>query len=129
MDYQPDIFYKLDKLTKKEIRGLFLEAKALCYNWWVDDKPTWTRRKIDMPFEEVLIIFEKTKRKHLHITFIHRMSCCAAEKEYLEIGFGTLIRRDEQGNIHPNGDIFLWIEADIEHEDYLTQKYKLEKRL
>ncbi len=129
MEHKPDIFYVTKTISKSQYKKLLKEAHDFCYNWWVDDKPTWSRRKIDMSLEEVLEIFDKTPRKDLHMTFIHRLSCCKAEKEHLEIGFCTLIRKDEQGNIHPNGDIFLWIEVDMQHKDYLTKKYKLEKRL
>ena len=129
MLYTHDIFYKLEKLTKKQIRELFIETKELSYNWWVDDEPTRSRRKIDMPFETVLNIFDKTPRKHLHITFIHRMSCCRDEKEHLEIGFCTLIRKDENGKLHTDGDIFLWMEVDMKHKTYLLEKYNLQKRL
>ncbi len=128
MEYKPDIFYDLKKLSKKKIHELFEEAKELSYNWWVDDQPSWTRRKIDMPFEEVLSIFDKTLRKHLHITFIHRMSCCCAEEEHLEIGFCTLVRKDENGKLHPNGDIFLWIDVDLKYKEHLLEKYSLNKR-
>lgn len=121
MTYLQDIFYQTDKLTKLKIRELFLEAKELSYNWWVDDQPTWSRRKIDLPFDDVLKIFDDTVRKKLHITFIHRRGYLDWE-HYLEIGFCTLARkRETEDNI--KGDVFLWINVDIKHKDYLLKKY------
>lgn len=121
-EYLQDIFYDTSKISKNQFKNLMKEAHELCYNWWVDDCPGWTRRKIDMPFLSVINLFHKTTRKHLHITCIHRRGF-QLEKSNLEIGFCTMGRKSE------NGDIFLWIEVDLEHKDYLLNKYGLLKTL
>lgn len=122
MEYKPDIFYDTSKISKNQFKKLIKEAHGLCYNWWVDDKPTWTRRQIDMPLYKVLNIFHRTTRRHLHLTVIHRRGF-KFETPNLEIGFCTLARKSK------NGDIFLWIQVDIEHMEYLLGKYGLFKRL
>ena len=121
-EYLQDIFYDTSKISKNQFKKLIKEAHGLCYNWWVDDKPTWARRQIDMPLYKVLNILHRTTRRHLHLTCIHRRGF-AFEKENLEIGFCTLSRKSK------NGDIFLWIQVDVEHMDYLLSKYGLFKRL
>jgi hypothetical protein len=114
MEYYPDIFYDVQKISKKKLVILFQEAKLLSYKWWVDGllNDNWAREKIDMSFEDVIKLFNKTKKSNLHITFIHRKGF---EKwpQYLEIGFSTL-----SGN-----SIFLWIDVDIKHKQYLLERY------
>jgi hypothetical protein len=124
MTYLDDIFYKTSKLTKPKVRELFVEAKELCYTWWVDDQPDWQRRKIDMSFKDVLKIFDKTPRKKLHIVIIHRRGFDYWD-QHLEIGFSTLARKKEE-NSNIEGDVFLWIRVDLEHKEYLLLKYNLE---
>lgn len=119
MKYKPDIFYNTSKFSKNHFRKLFFEAKEMSYDWWVDIHPEWTRIKTEMPFEKVIGIFDRTTRKNLHITVIHRMGLTENEKEYLEIGFCTLGRKGK------NGDIFLWIEVNLKEADYLLKKYNL----
>lgn len=116
MEYQPDIFYNTAFTSKNQFKKLFKEAKELSFNWWVDEHPEFKRIKIEMPFEKVLNIFFKTTRKNLHITFIHRRGYENWE-QYLEIGFCTL----NGGGKH--GDIFLWIQVDLKHKEYLLKKY------
>jgi len=116
MEYLPDIFYVTSILSKNQFKKLMIEAKELSFNWWIDDQPTWTRRKIEMPFKSAINIFNKTTRKNLHTTFIHRRGYENWE-QYLEIGFCTLSRKSI------NGDIFLWIEVDLKHKQYLLEKY------
>lgn len=124
MEYNPDIFYKTDKLTKSDCVKLFTEAKDLSFNWWVDGKlnGSWTREKIDMPFSHIISCFRKSQRHSLHITFIHRRGYENWE-EFLEIGFCTLARKWRFSDIDDGGDLFLWIDVKTEHKDYLLQKY------
>ena len=119
-EYLQDIFYDTSNISKNQFKKLMKEAHGLCYNWWVDDCPGWTRRKIDMPFLSVINRFHKTTRKGLHLTVIHRRGY---GEPHLEIGFCTIGRKSK------NGDLFLWIEVDIEHKDYLLEKYNLTKTL
>jgi hypothetical protein len=68
MEYYNDIFYKTNKLTKKSCIDLFKEAKDLCDIWWVDQHNEHSiRKKIDRDFDEIISIFNKTKRSKLHI--------------------------------------------------------------
>ena len=116
MEYYPDIFYDTSVLSKNQFKKLLIEAKELSFNWWVDDQPTWVRRTIEMPFKSVINIFHKTTRKNLHLTFIHRRGYENWD-QFLEIGFSTISRKSI------NGDIFLWIDVNTEHKDYLLKKY------
>jgi hypothetical protein len=116
MKYQHDIFYNSSELSKNQIRKLFKEAHGLCFNWWVDKHPEGTRIKVEWPFEKIIRLFDRTTRKHLHITIIHRRGY-ENWKHYLEIGFCTMGRNGK------DGDMFLWIEVDLEHKDNLLQKY------
>jgi len=122
MEYLPDIFYDTNKISKNQFKKLMIEARTLSYNWWVDDQPSWTRRKIDMPFNKVLDIFHETTRKNLHITVIHRRGYENMD-HYLEIGFCTLGRKSI------TGDIFLWICVDLEYKEELLKKYNIWKLL
>lgn len=117
----PHLFYNTDKLTKKTICELFTETKELSFSWWVDDKPSWTRRKIDMSFDDVLKLFKKTPRKKLHIVFIHRRGF-NNEDDYIEVGFSTLCRKYTENDLIV-GDVFLWINVDIRHKEYFLEKY------
>ena len=118
MEYLQDIFYKTSYLSKTQICKLFEEAKELSFNWWVDDQPDSTRRKIDMSFEEVIRLFQRTPRKNLHIVVIHRRGY-ENFLQHIEIGFCTLNR----SNKSQNGDIFLWIDVDLKYKQYLLKKY------
>jgi len=124
MEYNPDIFYKTNILTKSDIRKLLNEAKELSTNWWVDGKldGSWTRKPVDMSFKQIMSCFNKTKRAHLHITFIHRRGYENWE-QYLEIGFCTLLRKWRFSDTDTGGDLFLWIDVDLKYKNYLTQKY------
>ena len=73
-----------------------------------------------MSFEEVIKIFKETKRKNLHIVFIHRRGY-ENWGYYLEIGFCTMDNHTE------NGDIFLWIECQEKEIPYFVEKYKLNR--
>ena len=134
MDRQPDIFYVNPKLTKKAWVNLFKEAKELSYDVRIDGLlDSWTRKPINLTYDQIITCFEKTLKRHLHITFIHRMSRWKAEKDYLSIGFCTLIRKYRFLEIDPieqdhYGDLFLWIEVDIEHKEKFLKKYKLVAR-
>ena len=119
-EYLQDIFYDTSNISKNQFKKLMKEAHGLCYNWWVDDCPGLTRRKIDTPFLSVINRFHKTTRKGLHLTVIHRRGY---EEPHLEIGFCTMGRKSK------NGDLFLWIEVDLQHKDYLLEKYNLTKTL
>jgi len=131
MEYKRDIFYANPKLSKEDWISLFKKAKELSYEWWIDGLiDSWARKPVNLTYEQIITCFEKTELKHLHINFIHRMSNCRAEKEHLEIGFCTLIRRyrfpeiDLKEESH-YGDLFLWIEVDIEHKEDFLKKYNL----
>jgi hypothetical protein len=119
--YLQDIFYDTNKISKNQFKKLMKEAKELSFNWWIDISPEWTREKVDWPFHRAINIFHKTTRKGLHLTVIHRRGF-PFEKDTLEIGFSTLGRKSK------SGDIFLWIEVDIEHKDYLLDKYALNEK-
>lgn len=118
--YLQDIFYDTNKISKNQFKKLMKEAKELSFNWWIDISPEWTREKVDWPFHRAINIFHKTTRKGLHLTVIHRRGY---EEPHLEIGFCTIGRKSK------NGDLFLWIEVDLQHKDYLLEKYNLTKTL
>ena len=105
-----DIFYLISKDNIPELQEeICRDAYSKCYNWWVDDKPSWIRRKIDMSLDDVLKYLYTNK---IHFTIIHRKGYQSEEKTqrikwYLEIGFCTMNRNNK------NGDIFLWIELDV----------------
>jgi hypothetical protein len=122
MEYLPHIFYDTSDISKNQIRKLFKEAKELSFNWWVDDLPTWSRRKIEWPFEKAIRLFDRTTRKNLHISVVHRR-WGKEDEHYLELGYCTLNRKGK------NGDIFLWIKVSLEHKDYLVNKYTLNEKL
>lgn len=124
-EYLQDIFYDTSKLTKNQFRNLMLEAQTLSFNWWVDRKleTSFSREQIDWPFKKAIKFFDRTTRKNLHLTIIHRR-WLGKDKHHLEIGFCTLDSRNKA-----NGDIFLWIQVSLEHKDYLIEKYKLQEKL
>jgi len=118
MEYLQDIFYKTDRLTKKALLILFQEAKLLSTSWWVDQhNDHGIRKTIQMDLSKVLSLFRKIKRSNLHITFIHRRGYENWD-QFLEIGFCTLGYKNKNG-----GDIFLWIDVDLKHKQYLLQRY------
>lgn len=131
MSYVPDIFYVNPKLSKKDWVKLFNEAKELSYDLRIDGLlEGWGRKPVNLTYDQIIECFDKTEKRHLHITFIHRMSNCRAEKEHLSIGFCTLIRRHRFPEIDPTeesyyGDLFLWIDVDVEHKEHFLKKYKL----
>ena len=102
------------------------DAHSKCFNWWVDDQPSWTRRKIDMSLDDVLKFLYTRK---IHFTIVHRRGYekwnveGGFDKWHIEIGFCTLDRKDE------NGDIFLWIEVDDKYLPYFIETYKLEQHM
>jgi len=121
--YLPHIFYDTSKITKSQFRKLMIEAQTLSFDWWVDRKPasSFSREKIDWPFKRAIKVFDRTTRKDLHITVIHRR--WMGEKDHhIEIGFCTLARKGK------DGDIFLWIKVKLEHKDLLN-KYNLVERI
>lgn len=124
MEFLSHIFYDTSKLTKNQFRKLMLEAQLLSFNWWVDKKPEWSfsREQIDWPFKKAIKLFDRTTRKNLHLTIIHRR-WLKEDNHHLEIGFCTL------GNKGKNGDIFLWIQVGLEHKDFLVNKYNLREIL
>jgi len=124
MVYNPDIFYNTAQLTKNDCVKLFTEAKDLSYKWWVDGKlnQSWTRSDVDLTFDQIISCFKKTKRSSLHITFIHRRGC-DNWVENLEIGFCTLGRKWRFSETDDGGDLFLWIEVNTKHKQYLLEKY------
>jgi hypothetical protein len=123
--YFQDIFYRtIERETPELLEKICRDAYSKCHNWWVDDHPNGTRRKIDMTIEEILKYLYTHK---IHFTIIHRRgyedwnndSCF--DKWHLEIGFCTLNKKD------PNGDLFLWIELDASFIPYFIQKYGLKQ--
>ena len=107
-EYQQPIFYDSARyLTPETQEAICRDAHSKCDNWWVDDQPTWTRRKIEMSLDEVL---EYLYTHKIHFSVIHRRD---HNDWHLEIGFCTMNKRDE------NGDLFLWIELDEYNNDHL----------
>jgi len=123
--YYPDIFYRgFNEFSPAQMEEICRDAFSKCTNWWVDDQPGWTRRKIEMPFDEVLKYLYTHK---IHFVIIHRRGYeewnveGSFDKWHLQIGFGTLNRNN------PNGDIFLWIELDESNIPHFINRYKLKE--
>jgi hypothetical protein len=68
MIYHQNIFYDCDHLSIEQKKELLIDAKDKCYEWWVDEKPSIQRIKIEMPFDEILTKLDDT----CHFVFIHR---------------------------------------------------------
>ena len=114
--YNQDIFYQLSQDISPHIwEEICRDAFDKKYNWWVNDQPSWTRRKIEMHLDEVLKFLYSHK---IHFSIIHRKGYRECD-QHLEIGFSTMNRK------HENGDIFLWIEIDEKHIPYFIEKYNL----
>jgi len=116
--YYPDIFYNTSSLLMGEKRIILHEAKEKCFNWRVDDQPSWTRREIKMPFANIL----KKLKKSCHFVIIHRRGYDNWKKDHyshhwcLEIGFS-----ETRGTNHH----FLWILCEEEHLSHFIKKYNL----
>lgn len=125
-EYVPDIFYLNVREFKPELwEKICRDAHSKCYNWWVDDQPEWTRKKIEMELDEIL---KYLYTNSIHFSVIYRRgyenwnaedSC---NKWHLEIGFCTLARQ------HKNGDLFLWIELDESYIPYFIDTYDLKSK-
>jgi len=125
-EYKDHIFYKFTKEVTPELREkICRDAKDKCYHWHVDHLPTWSREKINMPFDEVLKYLYTEK---VHFVIIHRRGY--RDPHNLEIGFCTLALRDilPSTKVDVKGDLFLWINIDEKHIPYFVETYKLEKR-
>jgi len=118
-EYRQDIFYNNSREFTPEVwEKICRDAHSKCYKWWVDDQPSWTRRKIDMSIDEVIKFLYNHK---IHFSIIHRRGYDNRDW-HLEIGFCTLARKDK------NGDIFLWIELDEKYLPYFIETYKLKEK-
>ncbi len=112
-----DIFFNVFKLSKSKFKELLKESFNLSYEWWADHLKNGNifKEKINISREEVLKIYNKTKRKDLYFIFIQRKNIFKGD--YLEVGFCTIGQK--------NKDIFTWIHIDIKYKDMLINKYKL----
>ena len=114
MNYEPDIFYDINRLSLKRKEVLLREAKKLSFKWWVDTldcTKSMSRQSVDMSFDEAM----KMLRGSLCV-FIHRRGY-EDWKWYLEAGFRTMRSPDH----------FLWIDVDQKEIEGLVKKYKLKK--
>lgn len=129
--YKPDEFYEVKKEQQEE---LLYEAKELAEKtvWdatdWlnkrgvsIDELTVRPRRECnDKSFDEVWDIYKNSGFQHY--VFIRRNSSTFNPniKDYLEIGIRTNERSTDK-------DYFIFINLDVEHEEYFINKYKLER--
>lgn len=132
-NYHQDIFYYIARdFSPHTWEEICQEAKNRCYSWWIDHQPEWTRKTIEMDFDEVLKYLYTEK---IHFSIIHRRgeeswnTDESWNKWHLEIGFCTLARKNTLPTTKLNieGDLFLWINLDESHLPYFIEKYKLEQ--
>jgi len=79
-----DTFYTRRDLTIEDKTAILNDAYAVNTVWWVDDLQGWTRRRINMPFEDIM----KKLDMSCHFVVIHRRP--PAGEEHGEIGFSTM---------------------------------------
>lgn len=112
MNYNPDIFYDINRLSLKKKEALLREAKEKATRWWVDSldcTKSYSRQTVEMPFDEVM-----KKLPGSLCVFIHRRGY--EDWEWcLETGFRTMT----------NPDYFLWIDVDQKEIEGLVKKYGL----
>lgn len=108
----PDVFYKTCHLTLKQKRELLIKAKKICFDWWVDIQKDWTREKIEMTFEDVLLKLTED----CHFVFIHRKGYASWKFNRLETGFSTL-----KGKTY-----FLWVNVNEKKIPSFIKKYFLQ---
>jgi len=132
-EYYKDIFYLVARdFSPHTWEEICRDAKDKCFNWWVDHQPGWTRKKIEMDFDEVLKYLYTEK---IHFSIIHRRGYeswnteDSWDKWHLEIGFCTMARKNTlpTTDIDIKGDLFLWIELNEQYIPYFIEKYKLEQ--
>jgi len=112
VNYSPDIFYDINRLSLKRKEALFREAKKKAIRWWVDIldcTKSCCRQTIKMPFEEAM-----KKLPGAHCVFIHRRGYENWEWR-LEVGYRAMTGLD----------YFLWINVDQKEIEGLVKKYKL----
>jgi len=118
--YFKNIFYESSThFNLDEMREICIDAFSTCYNWWVDDQPKWARRRTNMKLDEALKFLYSHK---ILFSIIYRRGY-SNQHWHLEIGFCTLDKDDE------NGDIYLWIELEDIYLTYFIEKYNLKERL
>lgn len=125
MEYKQPIFYKREEGFSPELQEeICRDAKSKCYDWWVDHLPGMARKKIDLPFEEVL---KYLYTESVHFVIIHRRGY---DGSYLEIGFCTLALRNilPSTKVEVKGDLYLWILLKDEYIPYFIEKYNLLER-
>ena len=134
MEYSQHLFYTSGLIVTPEQReAICRDAKSKCYDWWVDHMPSWSRKRIQMDFDEVLkYLYEES----IHFFVIHRRGYPQKDegdwwgKWHLEIGFSTLARSKKlpTTEIPIQGDLYLWIKLDEKHLPYFIEKYGLKIR-
>lgn len=105
-----DIFYNTTQLSLSEKVMIIRDAFDSKSYWWVDILDcsiSFSRQKIDMPFEEIMSKFHNKA----HFVVIHRNGV----EEIGEIGFCTFT----------NPEYFLWIHLSVQNLNVLIEKYKL----
>lgn len=110
MTYIRDIFYKPHSLSLATRKKIIREAFEVNFEWWVDDCPGWTRRRIEMSFEDIMKKFDQ----ECHFVVIERRGFDPNEYKG-EVGFCTL-----KGNDH-----YLWIHLSVENLNEIVKKYQL----
>jgi hypothetical protein len=131
-NHYQDIFYlKSRDLSPKIWEEICRDAKSKCYSWKVDHMPSWTRKEIDLDFDEALkYLYTET----IHFSVIHRRGFENWKNKdtfpgewCLEISFCTMARKKQLPTtpIKLEGDLFVWIYLDEKWIDYFLEKYKL----
>ena len=118
MEHLSDSFFitnKFDLETKKQI---LIDSKELATNWWVDIldiEKSFTRKKIEMSFEDIL----NKLQNNSHFVLIHRKGYSGDEQEfYGEIGFTTMT----------SPSYFLWINLKVDDFYKIVEKYNLKEK-
>ena len=123
--YVQDICYNTSHLTLGQKREICIEAKKVCFEWWVDKldcSKSVARQNIEMSFEDIL----KKLTDDCHFVFIYRRGYenWKNNKYFkhtwsIEIGFCTMGK---------GVDYFLFIYMKEEEKDIFINKYVLEQR-
>lgn len=109
-------FYKYPKSIARE---LILEAKSICFHFWLDQldcSVSFRREKTEKTLDEIIDLCETNPA---HFTIIERRDSLGrfhGHESYYEIGASTL-----GGGVN----YFIWILVSIENGEKLIKKYKL----